>query len=406
MERDRSSSAPHVLVTIPTANYTHRKILEGILAYAAEKGPWHFHLNTGDIAAQGLRRMRTWGIDGIIALSVNAGLLGRIRRICRPTVLINPPAYVKARRGDMVIVRRDNFNLGRMAAEHLLGLGYRSFAFIGAPRISEWNEIRKDGFEKTIASAGFPCRCYPPPTPDECADFSREAPRLGKWLKSLPGRTALYTVKDMRGQQILAACLDMGIAVPGDLAVLSTDNDEVLCETTTPSLSSISLDGDNTGRICAGVLDDLMHGRRRHPLMDIAFPRIATRHSTDAFAIEDPILTRVVAAVRKDLSVPLKLVDIARQLGISVRTIEMKAMRHFGHPMRDEIRHLRLSQGIALLSNTQMPIAEIAEHCGFCSASHFSNAVKAAFGYPPGVFRVAMSQKAGERRNCTKTSAR
>ena len=384
----RHAAAPHILVTIPTANFTQRKILEGVLDYAREKGPWLFHLNTGDIAAQGLRRVSAWGVDGVIVLSANPELLARVARLNRPTVLINAPLAVRPRRRDMIVVRRDNPNLGRMAAEYLLGGGFRSFAFVGSPRPTEWSDGRRDGFTRKIAAAGFPCAVYPTPTPDACADFSREAPRLSAWLKALPKRTALYTVKDIRGQQILAACLDAGIAVPDDLAVLSTDDDEVLCETATPSLSSISLDGEHTGRICAKALDDLLHGRPRHPLVDIAFPRIVTRRSTDTFAIADPILARVIAYARKHLAEPFRLAHVAEALGISVRTIETKAARHFGHPIREEILRLRLSEGVALLTNTRLPIAEVAARCGFCNASHFSRAVKAAFGYPPGVFRL------------------
>ena len=51
------SSIPKILVTLPTANFTQRRILEGVLAYARDHGPWMFHLNTGDIAGQGLRRI-------------------------------------------------------------------------------------------------------------------------------------------------------------------------------------------------------------------------------------------------------------------------------------------------------------------------------------------------------------
>jgi len=381
------ASAPHVLVTIPTANFTQRKILEGILGYAREKGPWLFHLNTGDIAAQGLKRINLWGIDGIIALSANTETLHRLLRFAKPTVLINVPRSIHVKRRNVVIVRRDNVNLGRMAAEHLLACGFRSFAFVGSPRAAEWSAERQSGFAKKINDAGFPCAIYPAPKPDECADFSLEAPRLGAWLKTLPKKTALYTVKDIRGQQILATCMDVGVFVPDDLAVLSTDDDEILCETTTPSLSSIALDGAHTGRICAKTLDDLLKCKKRHPLVDIAFPRIVTRRSTDTFAISDPILARVMAHVRTHLSEAAKISDVAASLGISTRTIETKALRHFGHPIRTEINRLRLSEGIALLTNSRLSCAEIATRCGFCNASHFSRAVKAAFGHPPGVFR-------------------
>lgn len=386
--QENHASAPHILITLPTANFSHRKILEGILAYVREKGPWLFHLNTGDIAAQGLKRVSRWGVDGIIALSTNYETVMRLSRLNLPTVFINAPLDVKPRRRNIVIVRRDNINLGKLAAEHLLGRGFRSFAFVGSPRPSEWSAGRRDGFMCAIAAAGLNCAVYPPPTPEECADFSLEASRLGAWLKALPRHTALYTVKDIRGQQILAVCLDVGIAVPDDLAVLSTDDDELLCETTTPSLSSISLDGEHTGRICAKALDDLLHGHARHPLVDIASPRIVTRRSTDVFAIDDPILSRVIAYARKRIDEPLRIAKIAASLGVSVRTIEMKAIRHFGRPIREELKRLRLSEGIALLTNSRLSVTEIAECCGFCNVSHFSRTVKAAFGHPPGAFRL------------------
>ena len=382
------SAFPRILVTLPTANFTQRRILEGVLSYAREHGPWMFHLNTGDVAGQGLRRISDWKCSGIIALSAHPELIARLAALKRPAVFINPPQEKRRPPKGCVFVRRDHQNLGRLAAEYFIDRGYRSFAFVGSARPAAWSDGRRDGFVARLVKAGHNCSCYPDPTPGEMADFAVEAPRLGAWLAALPKPTALYTVKDMRGQQILAACMDAGVRVPEDLSVLSTDDDAVLCETTTPPLSSIALDGENTGRLCARILDDLLHGRPTEPLVDIAYPRIVTRRSTDAFAIDDPILARAVAHVRAHLGESLQIAALAESLGISVRTIEMKALRHLGRPFREEIRRIRLSEGISLLSNTALSIATIAERCGFCNASHFARTVKAAFGYTPGTFRA------------------
>jgi len=392
MSISKKHAAPHVVVTIPTANFTQRKILEGILAYSSEHGPWLFHLNTGDIATQGIKRIEKWGVDGMIALSANQALLNKLSHINKPIVLINPPPHIDFTAKRLVIVRRDNLNLGKMAAEYLLSRGYRSFAFVGSPRPAEWSDGRRDGFIRKLDEFGFSCNIYSDPTPEERADFSLEAPRLGAWLKSLPKRTALFTVKDYRGQQILAACLDVGISVPDDLAVLSTGDDAVLCEAATPSLSSIALDGENTGRICAKALEVMMNGRKPHKLVDIAFPRIVTRRPTDTFAVNDPILSRVLSIVRAQLGQPIRLAAIAEELGISMRTIETKSMRLLGHPIREEILRLRISEGIAMLTNSPLSISDIATHCGFCNASHFSRCVSKVFGYPPGAFRVKVEK--------------
>ena len=397
-QRRSARSMPHVFVTIPTANFSHRQILEGVLEYAREHGPWLFHLITGDVAAQGLRRIDKWGCSGAVSLSPRPEDIRRIARLGVPAVFIHPPPGKAPPPPRCAFVVRDQRDLGRTAADYFAERGYRSFAFVGAPRPAAWSDDRREGFSRRLAALGFPCAVYPDLNEDEAGDFAAEQPRLGRWLASLPRPAALYTVKDFRGQQILATCLDFGLAVPRDIAVLSTDDDEIICETATPALSSIALDGRATGRLCAQTLEALMSGRggvRR--LVKRAGARIVTRASTDALATGDPVLSRAFAALRAQggQGAP-KIKDVALQMGVSARTLEEKAKRHFGRPLRDVLRSQRLRDGIAMVENTSLPLDEIAARCGFCGASHFSRVVRAAFGRPPGTFRHA---RAGDRRH-------
>lgn len=383
----RGNRIPHVFVTIPTANFSHRQILEGVLEYARERGPWLFHLSTGDVAVQGLRRIDKWGCTGAISLSPSIKDVRRIARLGVPAVFIHPPAGLGAPPPRCAFVVRDQRDLGRAAADYFAVRGYRSFAFVGAPRPADWSNGRRDGFAARLSALGFGSTVYPELSEDEAGDFAAELPRLGRWLAALPRPTALYTVKDFRGQQILSTCLDFGLAVPRDIAVLSTDDDEILCETATPALSSIALDGHNTGRVCADTLDALMSGRRAPRIVEMADARIVTRASTDALATGDAVLARAFSALRAQGAPAPKIKDVARGIGVSVRTLEEKARRHFGRPLREVLHSQRLRDGISMVENTTLPIDEIAEKCGFCGASHFSRAVRAAFGRPPGAFR-------------------
>ena len=385
--RQAQNAVPHVFVTIPTANFSHRQILEGVLEHARKSGPWLFHLSTGDDAAQGLRRMDKWGCTGVIALSPGESDVRRIARLGVPAVFIHPPAGMNAPPRHCAFVERDQRDLGRAAADYFAERGYRSFAFVGSPRPAAWSDGRRDGFAGRLSALGFGCTVYPELSEDESTDFAAELPRLGKWLAALPKPVALYTVKDFRGQQILATCLDFGLAVPGDIAVLSTDDDEILCETATPALSSIALDGRATGRLCARTLEALMSGRPAERKLEMSGARIVTRGSTDALAVGDPVFSRVFSALRAERQPAPKIKDVARRLGVSVRTIEEKSRLHFGRPIRDVLRAQRLREGVAMVANTALPLEEIALRCGFCGASHFSRAVRAAYGRPPGSFR-------------------
>ena len=189
-------------------------------------------------------------------------------------------------------------------------------------------------------------------------------------------------------QQHLGVCLDAGITVPQTLAVLGSDDDALLCEATTPSLSSISLDGKQVGLLCARLLDDLMHRRKTKPFVDLILPRVITRQSTDASAIQDSILARALKDIRDNLEQPVSIEELAKKLGFSKRTLELKAKKILGCTFRDEVNRIRLNEAVRLLSNTDLSIQEIAIKCGFCCASHLGTRIKQAFKRSPSSFRT------------------
>lgn len=380
-----------ILVLLPTDKFLHRRILEGILEYGHGNGPWQFHFETGDRYEQGLGKIRRWGCNGVIALVRERRQVLEILRTKVPAVLINPPPGSKGTSGRppkwATFVNRNQEDVGKSAAEYFLDRGFRNFAFVGTPHPAEWCARRMRGMVGRLAHEGIECSVFPGAPESARSDFDLESVHLAKWLKSLKPKTALYASWDRRALQMLNLCIDAGISVPGTIAVLGTDNDELLCESSTPSLSSISLDGQNAGNLCARLLDEHMRGRRVEPLVDLAFPRIVTRQSTDETIVPDRFIAKALAIVRKDLAVNHTIGDLARTLKVSRRTLEMKANLILGTTLKNEINRIRLNEAVRLISNTDRPIWEIAEKCGFCCASHLNTRFKAAFGHSPSVFR-------------------
>lgn len=380
-----------VLVILPSDKFLHRQILEGILNYGHEHGPWQFHFETGGRYEQGLAKLRRWGCSGVIALVRERRQLVRILETKTPAVFLNPPP----RRGSAAerppnrttFVRRVQEDVGKSAAEYFLERGFSSFAFVGTPRPADWCGRRLEGLRKRLAAEGMECNAFPGAPQEDCDDFDRESEHLAKWLRSLKPQTALYAAWDRRALQVINLCSELGIAVPESLSILGTDNDEVLCESSTPSLSSIALDGRNAGTLCAKLLDFHMRGRKAEPLIDLAFPRIVTRQSTDKTLVPDAYLAKAIAIVRGDLSTPRTIDDIAKELRISRRSLELKANLVLGHTLKTEINRIRLNEAVRLISNTSLPISEVAERCGYCCASHLNARFKGAFGYSPSVFR-------------------
>ena len=318
---------------------------------------------------------------------------GQLRKMLNtklPAVYLNPPRSGENTAAPprwATFVCRNQEDVGKSAAEYFLERGYREFAFVGTPRPTEWCRRRLDGFSERLAGDGLKCEAFPGAPEGERDDFDRESVHLAKWLRTLKSQTALYASWDRRALQVMNVCSEIGISVPETIAVLGTDNDEVLCESSTPSLSSIALDGQNAGVLCARLLDRHMRGRSVEPRVDLAFPRCVTRQSTDKTLVPDAYIAQALAIVRKDLSVACTIDDIVKKLRISRRSLEMKANLVLGNTLKSEINRIRLNEAVRLISNTSLPISEIAERCGFCCASHLNARFKAAFGHSPSVFR-------------------
>ena len=80
-----------ILVILPSDKFLHRQILEGIIAYGHDRGPWQFHFETGNRYEQGLSKIRRWGCNGIIALVWERKQMLDILKTKTPAVFLNPP---------------------------------------------------------------------------------------------------------------------------------------------------------------------------------------------------------------------------------------------------------------------------------------------------------------------------
>jgi len=391
---------PRVLLVIPTANIIHRQILNGILRYAHQHGPWEFHMITGLFEEQGIRRTQEWGCTGANAFTDTRAQVDAVLGAAVPVVFINPPVHLPGL-SDLPLrhccALRDHGAVGRSGADYYLDRQYTRFAYVGNVRSKPWATERAKGFVHRVAEQGFSCDVYPDLPREERDDFGLESKRLRAWLKALPKPVALMAAHDQRARQILEVCMDEGISVPHEIAVLGVSNDEILCETTTPSLSSIELDGENTGFDCAKLLDERMRGRapaRRPCVLSLNMARVVTRRSTDTSCIADPLMAKAMAFIQEQLGAPLTVQEVARHLNVSRRLLELRARKAIGRTLCDEIQRLRLNRARSMLRNTKLTVSEIAVACGFYDPSHLGLWFRKRFGLSPTAFRASSRHEA------------
>ena len=390
------NSTKHILVSMPTSSHTQRRKLEGILRYAHERhgDNWRLQLDLGGFVRQRLVRFADWKCDGIIAYINEPSARRRFLSARLPTVLIEPflsPHSDIEQRNSVVTFVNDHAREGRTAADHFLALHFDSFAFVGTPEETPWSRLRERGFVTRLAECGKSCRTYPALPEPEQRDFAREMRRLVKWLEDLPHMTAVFAAHDLRARQVLTAADAAGIAVPGRLAVLGVDNDELVCNTASPALSSIPTQDESLGYACGRALEELFRGHPGNKVVRTVHTHVVRRTSTDITAVNDPFVARALDWARAHLSDGASVDAIAKGIGYSKRMLQLRTRNALGTALGDEVRLMMLSAAAGLLAGTDLSVSEIASQCGFTSVSHLSLRFRQHYGQTPLVYRRLLS---------------
>jgi len=365
---------------MPTINRPERLKLDGILAYAHEKSGdrWRIDLDFGALSGSPAP-LSARRADGVIAYIDSAARRREVVAAGLPAVLIEdaltPRQATRARHA--VTLLCDHVAEGQAAADYFVARHFRSFAWLGSEAETDWSRGRRRGFAARLGEAGF-----------QCTDVSGPDDTLPTRLARLPRPCALFASHDFRARQALDAAAAAGIAVPHDLAVLGVDDDEAICTTVSPALSSLPTNDMRLGYAAGRILNELMRTKAEGGrTIRFASRRIVTRLSTDADALSDRFVAEALRHARGHLAEKLDAATLARRIGYSKHMLQIRAERALGHTLGGEIRRMRLAAAKELVSETDMPMADIAEACGFTSVSHMAMRFREKFGSTPLAWR-------------------
>ena len=256
---------PQVALLLSPSHFSNRQILHGILRYVQSHAPWSLDVRLGRDDEPARFDEASWKFAGVVADRLQPDLVRLARRHRTPLVLLHDVGAGLPRVAARIVC--DNESVARAAAEHLIGRGFTRFAYVGAHGGQKWSVERSVAFAGELARHGFSCAVYPGSGSERggADGDSGSEPALGRWLKALEKPVAVFAAYDLRALGVLASCEGAGVAVPDEVAVLGVDNDEVLCETSAPSLSSVALTHEEAGYAAAAALEEAMSadGRRR-----------------------------------------------------------------------------------------------------------------------------------------------
>ncbi len=131
------------------------------------------------------------------------------------------------------------------------------------------------------------------------------------------------------------------------------------------------------GDVAASVSEQFMHERIREGHDDQRLPLQAR------LRISHPKLIRAISEMEKHTEEALTRDEIADRVGLSRRQLERLFRRYLNTSPARYYLKLRLNRARTLLTQTTMPVTEVAFASGFTSASHFSKCYRDMFGRTP-----------------------
>jgi alanine racemase len=272
--------SPQALGTV-FANPFFSLFAEGVAAVTEERGfgllfisPLH-----GSLA----RALDRATVDGIVAVGLDERHpeVESIRRAGLPVVLVDAPAWE-----EHGAVGVDDEGGARLAADHLLRLGHRTFIVIsvepptfGEPLPESVAGRRMHGYRETLASAGVELGSQDVVVSPATFEGGETA-LLRAWEDGLRP-TAVLSMSDAAAAGVVQAARLLGLRVPDDLSVVGFD-DLPLTRFTDPPLTTVHQPVRRKGEEAARLLLTALsapQGEAR-PLHRVLETRLVVRRST------------------------------------------------------------------------------------------------------------------------------
>lgn len=394
MKKSKRQKIPQVAVLLDSCHETSRGMLRGIFEYVRLYGPWGLNIVTGGVFEQKLPDFKFWKGSGVIANSYSREMADAIVAARLPTVIFDlndewqETWYAMSHACQ---VHCDSGATGRMAADHFIQKGFTRFAFVGEINGINWSRWRKEAFVCRLGEAGHACHIYQGFAPGQ-KEWELERKQMICWLQKLPKPIAIFAAHDTRGRQVLDACLAADIRVPYEAAVLSVDNDPLICETCIPSLSSIRLDVEAAGYAAAELLDKRMFAlsRRGETKETVTYPplEVVSRLSTQTIHVNDKLVIGALEFIRINAGLNIRVSDVAEHVKVSPRWLEKRFECVLERSVIDEVKRVRMETILRLVTQTQQPFDHIARKCGFLSVNHLRTLFREEIGQTMSDYRV------------------
>ncbi|MDO6517757.1 DNA-binding transcriptional regulator [Zobellia uliginosa] len=374
-----------IAILLDSARRYDRDVLKGIIDFSRQMGHWStYHLPPDYIHGHDMDKIIEniikWSPDGVITRTFTGW--EQFKALGVPLIL---SPYKKIIENE-ISFHSDDREIGRMAADYFMALGFENFAFIGNSDY-HWSDERQKAFKKEVKSRGLFYKKAP--------EFIKkrswyEIPELlAEWLSVQPKPLALFAACDEFSSLANRAIEISGYHCPSQIALLGCDNDVHICELAEPQISSIGMNAIGAGFEVAKRMHGLIRGEQLGSGNIVTLPEgVITRKSTDIVAVKDIELQKAVRFIIENAPIKnIRVSDVVKITSLSRRLLEMRFKKELGLSVLHVIKKYRISHFKKLLNDKSIRVKDIYAVMDFSNQESVSRYFKNETGMTPSEYR-------------------
>jgi LacI family transcriptional regulator len=386
-----------ILVLIDSSTEFSRRFLSGLIQYANDNGSWTFYrLPSYYKSLYGedgiVERIHEWKIDAVIAQweYEEVDFLEQL----------NIPVFLQSYKNSDIRFSKIAGNyqkVGFMAARFFKKRGYHNFAYYGNKDFY-WSKARAEGFLQEINKLGGNYYYFESEKLNDLY-WGKSHIELNDWLLSLPKPVGLLACDDNFALQVTEMCKVSNIDIPDDISLMGVDNDELICNLSHPTISSIITDDEKGGYLTGKLLHQAIKNNDNTPFNVIIEPiRIELRQSTEKYNFTDKQITKVIEYIDKNITSDLSLDKLIEIVPLSRRNLEKKFREATGCSVYQFILDKKVEYISNELLTTDKSLLDIAIEVGFNDVRNAYRIFKNKTGYTPIHFKEKFTQKTDNKK--------
>ncbi len=302
------------------------------------------------------------------------------------------------RLGDGAMVMFDNEAIGRRAADFFIARGLRNFAFLSRNGYREdvTGSIRGQAFLARLREVLGEKVNYSEKTIGEFAEnedyWEIDQERTASWVESLQCPCGIFVNGDRLAFKLAQGCRRRDIPVPDRFEILGIDNNNGCCEKAIPAITAIvpGIDrfAEKTVEVALALALNPKLRRERHVEV-VSASELVERGSTAIGRGYGRVAVRAKEFIRANACKGISVLNVAKGLGVSRRTLEIRVREATGKSVHTLISEIRLDEICRLLKETDLPISEVITRSGYALTTNAFVLFKKTFGMTMREYRRA-----------------